>query len=129
MTVANLVISASILLLALLMVRLALPLVRQQVGMNHNYGFRFKESFESEDAWYLINLCGGRLMVRWAVAFGLYGIAALFAPMEHMLVGIAVIFCPVLGVVVMCIQGKHCARRVSAELRSRPRCSRDAPDT
>jgi hypothetical protein len=73
MSVVALVILAS----GLLAFFLSLPLAYRKVPMNHFYGFRIEEAFESTQRWYDINAFGGRQMAAWSwlmVATGAFGL-------------------------------------------------------
>jgi hypothetical protein len=73
MTVVALVILSS----GLLAFLLSLPLVYRKVPMNHWYGFRIEEAFESKQRWYDINAFGGRQMAAWSwliIATGTVGL-------------------------------------------------------
>jgi hypothetical protein len=62
MSVVALVILAS----GLLAFFLSLPLAYRKAPMNHFYGFRIEEAFESTQRWYDINAFGGRQMAAWS---------------------------------------------------------------
>ena len=50
---------------AVITIAISVPLVRRKVKMNHWYGVRIPQSFESEEAWYDINHHGGLLLLYW----------------------------------------------------------------
>ena len=62
MSVVALVILSS----GLLAFVVSLPLAYRKVPMNHFYGFRIEEAFESKQRWYDINAFGGRQMAAWS---------------------------------------------------------------
>jgi hypothetical protein len=73
MTVVAFVILSS----GLLAFLVSLPLIYRKVPMNHWYGFRTEEAFESEQRWYDINAFGGRQMAAWSwliIATGAVGL-------------------------------------------------------
>ncbi|MEM1443919.1 MAG: SdpI family protein [Verrucomicrobiota bacterium] len=60
---------------------LCLPLITKGVGPNPTYGFRIKEAFQSDEAWFAINAYGGKWMLIWSlviVALGLLFLVAHF---------------------------------------------------
>ncbi|MEM1443105.1 MAG: SdpI family protein [Verrucomicrobiota bacterium] len=60
---------------------LCIPLITKGIGPNPTYGFRIKEEFQSDEAWYAINAYGGKWMLIWSfviVALGLLFLAAHF---------------------------------------------------
>jgi uncharacterized membrane protein len=70
-------------IIGLIIIGLAIPLVRGQVGRNGLYGVRFPQSFQSDDAWYAINRFGGKRLIIWAVPLMLVGIVCFFRPLQH----------------------------------------------
>jgi hypothetical protein len=66
----------------LLVIALAIPLARGQIGPNALYGVRFPQSFQSDEAWYAINRFGGRRMMIWSIPIVATGIVAFFLPMQ-----------------------------------------------
>jgi uncharacterized membrane protein len=54
----------------------AIPLVLRRVPMNHLYGVRLPESFESDAAWYDINAFGGRLLLTFGILVTVLGYLA-----------------------------------------------------
>jgi hypothetical protein len=69
-------------LTGLLIIGLAMPLLRGRVAPNSLYGVRFRESFQSENAWYAINRYGGKRLIIWAVPLMLLGIGCFFLPLQ-----------------------------------------------
>jgi hypothetical protein len=67
----------------LIIIGLAVPLARGRVGRNGLYGVRFPQSFQSDDAWYVINRFGGKRLIIWAVPLILVGIACFFLPLQR----------------------------------------------
>ncbi|MBT3341668.1 MAG: SdpI family protein [Gemmatimonadetes bacterium] len=114
----NLLLCGSNLLCGGLFIGLAIPLIRRRVKMNHNYGFRYREAFVSEENWYEINAHCGRLMIPWGAALVVVGAVALFMPLDHSYLVHAFAFAPCV-VLVPCVQGKVFARRL-VELNSCP---------
>ena len=78
MDATGLVIGLLNVFLGLLIVAIAFPLARGKVGMNHWYGVRVRQSFESEEKWYKINRYGGRQLMIWGVIIAALGAAAAF---------------------------------------------------
>jgi len=87
----NLVIGVSYCFVGVLVVLLCKPLVARKVKPNRWYGFRFRESFASDENWYRINEYGARRMIPWALFLALCGgvplVFALEAPEAGLLCG------------------------------------------
>jgi uncharacterized membrane protein len=66
----------------LLMGGLSLPLIYRKVGMNHLYGIRIPEAFESEQRWYDINAYGGRCLAIGSLPVIAVGAIGFFVPAE-----------------------------------------------
>jgi uncharacterized membrane protein len=66
----------------LLVIALAIPLARGQIGPNAIYGVRFPQSFQSDEAWYAINRFGGRRMMIWSIPIIATAIASFFLPLQ-----------------------------------------------
>jgi hypothetical protein len=120
----HLLLSGSNLLCGALYTGLAMPLARRRVKMNHSYGFRYREAFESEENWYEINAYGARLMVPWGVALVVVGVVALFMPLDHSYVVYSLALAPCL-VLVSCVQAKLFARRLARRSSPEQRASAD----
>jgi hypothetical protein len=61
---------------------LARPLIRGEVKMNHWYGARVRQAFESEEKWLDINRFGGRQLRTWGSIILAAGIVALLFDLE-----------------------------------------------
>ena len=97
----NLILAASILFIALLFVALGIPLMKRKVKMNNVYGIRFKKSYESEAAWYDINVYGGRVLTYCAIPLALLGIMSLYIDFDSSpTVALVVALSPALVVIV-----------------------------
>jgi len=57
------IIGISWILTGLICTKISIPLARGQVRRNGLYGFRFSESFQSDDAWFAINRFGGQRLI------------------------------------------------------------------
>lgn len=72
-------------------VLLSKPLVAHKIGPNRWYGFRFRESFSSEENWYRINEYGARRMIPWALFLAIIGLVpigfAMLSPYSELLCG------------------------------------------
>jgi hypothetical protein len=75
------IIGASNIFVALLVMAISVPLVYNKIPMNHIYGIRFKQSFESQEKWYKINAYGGRQLIAWSIPLFLLGVATFFLPL------------------------------------------------
>ena len=56
---------------AIFAIGVSIPLVAGRVTMNHWYGIRVPQAFESNERWFEINRYGGRLTLFWGVAMAL----------------------------------------------------------
>jgi hypothetical protein len=63
--------------LGIVVILVCIPLHFGRIKMNSAYGFRFGKAFESEANWYSINKYGAKLLMGWAVAIMIVGIACL----------------------------------------------------
>lgn len=68
---------------AIVVIAVSIPLLRGQVGMNDWYGFRFRASFASEEAWFAINRYGARLFLIWGTAIALTAGVGMFLAKRH----------------------------------------------
>lgn len=84
-------------LAALAIIGLSIPLMCRKVRMNHAYGVRIAESFESDTAWFDINHYGGRLLLFWGVVVALTGIVGAFVTKPHWLAYDYLSLAPILG--------------------------------
>jgi uncharacterized membrane protein len=77
-------------IVGLLLAGLSIPLIRGQVGPNHLYGFRVKQTLENPAVWYPVNAFAawGLLWVGLAIcaaAIGLYFVPGLILPVYSLL--------------------------------------------
>jgi uncharacterized membrane protein len=77
MDVPGILIGAMDILVGALLIRMAGPLIRGEVKMNHWYGVRVRQAFESEEKWLDINRFGGRRLRTWGSIILAAGIVAL----------------------------------------------------
>jgi hypothetical protein len=66
----------------LVTVGLAIPLLQGKVGRNALYGVRFRQSFQSDEAWFAINRYGAKRMILWALPMIVMGVATLAVPLQ-----------------------------------------------
>ena len=59
---------------------LSVPLIYRKAPMNHFYGIRLRESFESKEQWYDINSYGGRKLAIWSWVIMVTGCVGLILP-------------------------------------------------
>jgi len=100
--------------IALLIGGFSVPLIRRRVPMNKTYGVRFPQSFQSDEAWYRINVFGGKCLFAASVAILLVGIYGLIDPPSfYVPLGSAVM----LGSIgIACLVSYLQARKVGREL-------------
>lgn len=63
----------------------SLPLIYRKVPMNHLYGIRIEEAFQSDERWYAVNAYGGRQLARWSALIIACGTAGFFVPEKYFL--------------------------------------------
>src|SRR5436305_318054 len=66
----------------LLTIGMAIPLLQGKVGPNAQFGIRFRECFQSNEAWFAINRYGAKRMIIAAVPMIVSGVATLFIPLQ-----------------------------------------------
>ena len=64
----------------ILAIAVCIPLLHNKIGMNRVYGFRFRQSFESDEKWYAINRYGARKMIVWSFAIIAFGMLSFMLP-------------------------------------------------
>lgn len=83
MDATGLIIALTFLLCGLLLVVLSVPLIKGKVEMNHVYGVRVRQSFESPEKWYDINRAGGRYLLLGGIMVAAIGAVAMFVDMNN----------------------------------------------
>lgn len=68
------------LIVALIVIGVCIPLVRDAVKMNRYYGIRIAKAFESEENWYKINRYGAWWMIACSLVLLLVGVVTFFVP-------------------------------------------------
>ena len=109
----NIVVGTAWVVAGLVSLGLSFPLIAGQVGPNPLYGARFREAFQSDEAWYAINRFGGQRFALWSLAQTACGIAAYFAPLKNndaltIMVGVA----PIAFVLIPMFQTWRFAKRL-----------------
>jgi hypothetical protein len=96
----------------LLTIGLAIPLLQGNIGRNALYGVRFRQSFQSEEAWFAINRYGAKRMIIWALPVIAIGVATLPFPLQrHPLLALLFGFAPLVFVLIPAIDTWYYARR------------------
>ena len=75
----------------MLCVAISIPLLRGSIPRNSCYGFRFRQSCESEAKWQQINTYGAKRLMSWSVLIALMGIGTFFLPLQENLVLIVIV--------------------------------------
>ncbi len=83
------ILAASQIGIAALVALVCIPLLLGRIKMNGIYGFRFRQSFASEDHWFRINAYGARVMLLWCGVLAAVGVGLLLFPVPHRLFRIA----------------------------------------
>jgi hypothetical protein len=90
---------------------LAIPLARGKVRRNALYGVRFRESFQSDEAWMAINQFGGRRLMRWCLPLIAVGAVAFFLPLQrHPIVTILFGFAPLIFIFIPVVESWRFAK-------------------
>jgi hypothetical protein len=69
-------------LAGLVCIGLAIPMARGRTRRNLLYGARFRESFESDEAWQAINRFGGKQLIGWSIPLLVVGLVSFFLPLQ-----------------------------------------------
>jgi len=97
MDTINLVLGLTDILVGLIMILLAFPLKKGLIKMNWWYGFRFSESFKSDENWYKINKYGAKRLIFWAIPLLIFGLIAFIIPFyENFLYSLIFSFLPLI---------------------------------
>jgi uncharacterized membrane protein len=92
----NILYGIILLFMGLFFAILTYPLMKGTVKMNHMYGVRFPQSYYSDEAWYQINVYGGKLFMVWGILLAIAGALILFIPITDYVVGL-IIFLALMG--------------------------------
>jgi SdpI/YfhL protein family len=105
-------VGVSWMIIGLLTIVLAIPLVHGEVGRNAVYGARFRESFESDEAWSAINRYSGRQAIIWSLPLVGVGVASLFLPLQtHVTLTLILGFAPLVLLLIPAFLSWRFARR------------------
>lgn len=105
-------VGVSWLIIGLLCLLLGIPLLHGQVGRNPYYGARFRESFESEEAWLVINRFAGRQAIFWSLPLIAIGVASFFLPLQtHVTLTLVLGFAPLVFILIPAFNTWRFARR------------------
>jgi hypothetical protein len=94
-----------------LLVVLARPLMKGEVGMNHWYGVRVRQSFESEEKWLKINRYGGRQLAMGGALIILWGVLTFFMDLEDEVLLVISTLVPLAIIAVVAVRSVQYARR------------------
>jgi hypothetical protein len=83
MTSLSLILGSSHIFIALVIILISIPLVKEKIPMNTWYGVRFNKSYGSDENWYRINRYGGRQLIIWSVVLAFLGIVTIFLPIDQ----------------------------------------------
>lgn len=111
MDVTGLLIGLLNVMMGLLVVAVSLPLVRGKVGMNHSYGIRVRQSFESEEKWFKINRYGGRQLMIWGAIIAALGVVTMFLDVDGLGDGMLLLLFVPLLILVPAVQSIFYARK------------------
>jgi len=76
------------------------PLIQRKIKMNRFYGFRFPQSFYSEESWYKINAYGGKTLIIWAIAAVMASILLISVPMDSLALLSSVLLLVILSILI-----------------------------
>jgi SdpI/YfhL protein family len=66
----------------LLCIAMSIPLLRGSVPRNTFYGFRFRQSFGSEEQWQHVKRYGAKHLIRWSLLILVMGICTFVIPLQ-----------------------------------------------
>ncbi len=112
----SIVLGMSNVAVALISIAVSIPLLRGRIKPNVWYGFRFSESFESEDAWFAINRYGAARMILWSIPLLLLGLAAGVLSLADDTISVFVIAGAPLLILVPCVESWRFARHYRADV-------------
>ena len=92
----NILLGFSNIFIGLIMIILAIPLKKGKIKMNWWYGFRFSESFTSDEKWFKINEYGANRFMIWAIPLILFGIIAFSIPFNNIVLILFFSFLPMI---------------------------------
>lgn len=91
---------------------ISIPLLRGSFPRNSLYGFRFRQSFESEEAWQRINRYGARRMILWSLVILVLGLGTFFLPLgESVILIVIVAVVPPMVILIPVIEAYRYAQR------------------
>jgi hypothetical protein len=100
-------------IVSLLLIVVAVPLLRNQVGPNCLYGVRIRKSLASPENWYRINRYGARQLILWSSASLVATGVGFFLPIEEASpLFWAYVFLPVVAALPACLLTLRFAQRV-----------------
>lgn len=73
----TLILGISHIVIALVIIGVSIPLIKEKVPMNQMYGVRIPIAFESGENWYKVNRYGGKCLIAWSIPVLLIGLALL----------------------------------------------------
>lgn len=102
-------------LLDILMIGICTPLRNGNIQRNALFGFRFRASLRSDEAWKQTNQYGARWMIRWGIALIIFSIIVLVLPVNNdILVLLFFYILPIVFVIIPTVQAYRFAQRFSA---------------
>lgn len=112
----GLIVGVSWIFCGLVCFALAIPLALGKVRPNALYGIRFRESFQSDEAWMAINQFGGRRLMRWCLPLMAVGAVAIFLPLQRQpLVTLLFGFAPLIFILIPVFESWRFARRFGSK--------------
>ena len=85
----------------LILLLLAIPLAKGQIGRNRYYGARFSQALKSDEAWQAINRYAGKQMIVWSIPIIAVGVMSFFLPLQsHVVLALVIGFVPLIFVLI-----------------------------
>lgn len=102
-------------LLGVLMIGICTPLQSGNIQRNALFGFRFRASLRSDEAWKRVNQYGAKWMIRWGIALIGLSIVILFLPINNdILILLLLYIVPIVFVIIPTVQVYRFAQRFTA---------------
>lgn len=113
MDIVAITVGLSWIIAGIICILLAIPLARGQIGRNSFYGARFRQPFESDEAWQAINRFGGKQMIGWSIPLIVLGAVSFFLPLQsHIAMTLVLGFAPLIFILIPAFNTWRFARRL-----------------
>lgn len=115
---SSIAVSASLILVGIAGIGLAIPLLGNKVPRNPLYGFRTKRTLSSDEIWYPANRLAAKWMLGWGAVNGVVGVATLSMmpysqKMHWLLMGVPLTIVPIMVGLMIWVERKFGTARKS----------------